>query len=49
MGFEPIMPAAWEVSYFLGQSLTVVIILLVVMILPVVKISRLTVINALRK
>ncbi|MBE0648942.1 MAG: ABC transporter permease [Bacteroidales bacterium] len=49
MGFEPIMPAAWEASYFLGQSLTVVIIMLVVMILPVVKISRLTVITALRK
>ncbi len=49
MGFEPIMPAAWEASYFVGQSLTVVIIMLVVMILPIVKISRLTVINALRK
>ncbi|NQV03277.1 MAG: ABC transporter permease [Bacteroidia bacterium] len=49
MGFEPIMPVAWETSYFIAQALTVFIILLVVMILPAVKISRLTVINALRR
>ncbi|MBL7137800.1 MAG: ABC transporter permease [Bacteroidales bacterium] len=49
MGFEPIMPVAWESSYFIGQSLTVIIIMLVVMILPIVKLGRLTVINALRK
>jgi len=49
MGFEPIMPTAWETSYFLGQSLTIVVIMLVVMILPIVKITRLNVINALRK
>jgi len=49
MGFEPIMPVAWEPSYFVAQALTVFIILLVVMILPVVKISKLTVIEALRR
>jgi len=49
MGFEPMMPVAWEPSYFINQSLTVIIILLVIMILPVVKIGRLTVINALRR
>ena len=49
MGFEPIMPVAWEPSYFIAQALTVFIIILAVMILPVVKISRLTVINALRR
>jgi len=49
MGFEPIMPTAWGTSYFLGQSLTIVVIMLVVMILPIVKITRLNVINALRK
>ncbi|TSA24018.1 MAG: ABC transporter permease, partial [Bacteroidetes bacterium] len=49
MGFEPIMPAAWESSYFIGQSLTVIVIMLVVMIVPVVKLGRLTVINALRR
>ena len=49
MGFEPIMPIAWEPSYFIDQALTVFVILLVVMILPVVKISKLTVINALRR
>ena len=49
MGFEPIMPVAWEPSYFIAQAMTVCIILLVVMLLPVVKISRLTPINALRR
>lgn len=49
MGFEPIMPFAWEPSFFIGQSITVLMILLVVMILPVVKISKLNVINALRR
>ncbi|MBN1199081.1 MAG: ABC transporter permease [Bacteroidales bacterium] len=49
MGFEPIMPSAWEFSYFMGQSLTIVVIMLVVMILPIVKITRLSVISALRK
>lgn len=49
MGFEPIMPAAWEYSFFVNQSLTVIIIMMVVMILPVVKLARLKVINALRK
>jgi putative ABC transport system permease protein len=49
MGFEPIMPFAWEPSYFIGQSITVLAILLVVMVMPVVKISKLNVINALRK
>jgi len=49
MGFEPVMPVAWEASYFIGQSLTVLIILLIVMIMPVAKISRLTVIKAIRK
>ena len=49
MGFEPIMPFAWELSYFIGQSLTVLIIVLVVMIMPVIKISKLNVISALRR
>ncbi|MBC8314488.1 MAG: ABC transporter permease [Bacteroidales bacterium] len=49
MGFEPVMPVAWEPSYFFAQAITVFVILLMVMILPVVKISRLTVINALRR
>jgi len=49
LGFEPIMPVAWEPSYFVGQALTVFVILLVVMILPVVKISRFSVIKALRR
>jgi len=49
LGFEPIMPVAWEPSYFVGQALTVFVILLVVMILPVVKISRFSVIKALKR
>ena len=49
MGFEPVMPVAWESSYFFAQALTVIVILLVVMILPVVKISKFSVINALKR
>jgi ABC-type phosphate transport system permease subunit len=40
MGFEPIMPTAWKLSYFINQSITVAVIILIVMILPVVRISR---------
>jgi ABC-type lipoprotein release transport system permease subunit len=48
MGFEPLMPTAWEPSYFIAQSLIVLVIILVVMLLPVSRIRRMKVIDALR-
>jgi len=48
MGFEPLMPTAWESSYFLAQSLVVLAIILVVMLLPVMRIRRLKIMNAIR-
>ncbi len=48
MGFEPIMPTAWEASYFIAQSLVVLTIILMVMLLPVMRIRRLNIINAIR-
>ncbi len=49
MGFEPIMPAAWETSYFISQSLVVLAILVLVMLLPVMRIRKLKVMNAIRR
>jgi putative ABC transport system permease protein len=49
MGFEPLMPAAWETSYFIAQSLVVLSIIFAVMFLPLVRIRRLNVINAIRR
>jgi ABC-type lipoprotein release transport system permease subunit len=48
MGFEPIMPTAWEASYFIAQSLVVLTIILIVMLLPVMRVRRLNIINAIR-
>lgn len=48
MGFEPSMPTAWEPSFFIAQSSVVLIILVTVMLLPVMRIRRLKVIEALR-
>jgi ABC-type lipoprotein release transport system permease subunit len=49
MGFEPLMPTAWKASYFIGQTVTVMAIILLVMILPALRISRLKVIDSMRK
>ncbi len=49
MGFEPVMPTAWESSFFIAQSLVVMGIVLLVMFLPVVRIRKLKVINALKR
>jgi len=49
MGFEPMMPTAWNASYFLAQSAVVLAIILLVMILPVMRIRKLNVINAIRR
>ncbi len=48
MGFEPLMPTAWEVSYFVNQSLIVSLIIVVVMIFPVIKLARFSLTNALK-
>ena len=48
MGFEPLMPTAWEHSYFVAQSMVVLTILILLMLLPVMRIRRLNVIQSLR-
>ena len=48
MGFEPLMPTAWEASYFIAQSVVVLLIIFAVMLLPVMRIRRLKVMNAIR-
>jgi ABC-type lipoprotein release transport system permease subunit len=49
MGFEPLMPTAWEPSYFIAQSVVVLSIIISVMLLPVMRIRRLKVMNAIRR
>jgi ABC-type lipoprotein release transport system permease subunit len=48
MGFEPLMPTAWEASFFIAQSLVVLSIVIAVMFLPILRIRKLNVINAMR-
>jgi putative ABC transport system permease protein len=40
IGYEPLMPAAWEASFFINQSIIVLCILMITMIYPVTKLSR---------
>jgi ABC-type lipoprotein release transport system permease subunit len=47
-GMEPIMPFAWFDMYYLNQVLVVAVIVLVVLIYPIIKISKMKVIDALR-
>jgi len=47
-GMEPVMPLAWFDVYYLNQALVILIIVLVVMVYPVIRISKLKVIEALR-
>jgi len=49
MGFEPLMPTAWEASFFVAQSFVVLALILVIMLLPVMRIRRLKVMNAIRR
>lgn len=49
MGFEPVMPTAWNSSFFIAQSLVVMGIVLLVMFLPVLRIRKMKVINALKR
>ena len=48
MGYEPLMPAAWEVSFFLNQSIVIILIIILVLIYPVTKLSRFNLIDALK-
>ncbi|MFC2111887.1 ABC transporter permease [Bacteroidota bacterium] len=47
-GFEPIMPAVFELSYFIGQSSVVLIIFILAIIYPVRSVMKLKEIKALR-
>jgi len=47
-GFEPIMPAEFDVSYFIGQSVIVVLIFSLAIIYPIHSVMRLKEIKALR-
>lgn len=49
MGFEPLMPTAWQASFFIAQSLVVLMIIIALMLLPVMRIRRLRVMNAIRR
>ena len=49
MGFEPLMPTAWRASYIIAQSSVVLVILTVVMLLPVTRILKIKVMNALHR
>lgn len=48
MGFEPLMPTAWRASFFIAQSLVVLGIIIFVMFLPIMRIRKLNIINAIR-
>jgi ABC-type antimicrobial peptide transport system permease subunit len=47
-GMEPIMPMAWEVGYFINQTLVALLIIIAAVIMPVWNVSRLRVTKALR-
>ena len=47
-GFEPIMPAVFDITYFIGQSSIVIIIFILAIVYPVNSVLRLNEIKALR-
>ncbi|MBU0763929.1 MAG: FtsX-like permease family protein [Bacteroidetes bacterium] len=47
-GVEPIMPMAWQLDYFVNQSVTVAVIILVAVFYPLTKIFGLNIMKALR-
>ncbi len=47
-GFEPIMPFAWETSFFFNQSLVIILITLIAIIYPISIILKMNVIRSLR-
>jgi ABC-type antimicrobial peptide transport system permease subunit len=42
------MPAAWQIDYFLNQSIIIFIIMLIAIIYPIFSISKIKVSKALR-
>jgi ABC-type lipoprotein release transport system permease subunit len=48
-GMEPIMPMAWESSYFVNQTIVVIVLALVAIAYPLFNIFKFNVIKALRK
>lgn len=49
MGFEPIMPIAWDVSYYISQPIIVIVITTIAVIYPLFGIKGLQIVNALKK
>ncbi len=47
-GFEPIMPAEFDITYFIGQSVIVLVIFILAIVYPVNSVLRLKEIKALR-
>ena len=49
IGLEPVMPIAWDISYYLPQPIIVVIITLIAIAYPLYGISKINVIKAMKK
>ena len=47
-GFEPIMPMAWQLDYFIEQSLIVIVIIVLAVLYPMASVTRIKVNEALR-
>ncbi|MFC2132568.1 FtsX-like permease family protein, partial [Bacteroidota bacterium] len=47
-GFEAVMPFAWQIDYFINQSLAVVVIIIIAIIYPITSVTRIKVSKALR-
>ncbi len=48
MGFEPVMPMAWFDAYFVWQATVILIMVLLACLIPIQKILKLNIINALK-
>ena len=48
-GIEPVMPIAWESGYFINQSISVIIIVLIAIIFPIGSILKMNINNALKE
>ena len=49
MGFEPIMPVAWDLSYYIAQPLIVLLITSIAILYPLYGIRKIEVVKALKK
>ncbi|MEA3504246.1 MAG: ABC transporter permease [Bacteroidota bacterium] len=47
-GLEPIMPIAWKLGYFINQSISVAVIILIAIVFPIGSILKLNINNALK-